>query len=65
MSSFGGSPARQEIGLGDATAIKSLEVTWPASGLRQVFDAVQLDAMVEVTEGKKELNRIDLPRIRF
>jgi hypothetical protein len=36
-SSFGGSPLRQEIGLGSADRIVRIEVRWPASGRRQVF----------------------------
>ncbi|PYS26374.1 MAG: hypothetical protein DMF75_22225, partial [Acidobacteria bacterium] len=35
--SFGASPLMQHIGIGKATAIASIEVTWPASRTRQVF----------------------------
>jgi hypothetical protein len=51
VSSFGGSPARQEIGLGDATAIESVEIWWPASGTRQTLKDLALDSFYEVTEG--------------
>jgi hypothetical protein len=52
VSSFGGSPTgRVELGLGDATAVERLEVTWPVSRTRQVFTDVPLDAFVEVREG--------------
>jgi hypothetical protein len=63
VSSFGGSPARQEIGLGDATAVERLEVLWPVSGLRQVFEDVPLDGFVEVREGQDDLVRINLPAL--
>jgi hypothetical protein len=33
--SFGGSPLRQQIGLGDATRIASVEILWPATGQTQ------------------------------
>ena len=52
VSSFGGSPARQEIGLGDATAIEALIVQWPNGGARQVFENVALDRAVRVVEGE-------------
>ncbi len=42
---------RQEIGLGDADAVSSLEVWWPKSGSVQTFHDVPLDSTVRVTEG--------------
>ena len=63
VSSFGGSPARQEIGLGDATAIDSLEIWWPTSGTRQVFENVQLDSWITVTEGRKTYDERELVRV--
>jgi hypothetical protein len=65
VSSFGGSPARQEIGLGDATAVSRLEVFWPASGLRQEFTDVPLDSIVEVREGQDALVTINLPALEL
>jgi hypothetical protein len=53
VSSFGGSPLRQEIGLGDATAVKRVEVRWPASGIEQRLDAPQLDASIVIVEGDR------------
>ena len=49
--SFGASSLQQEIGLGDATAIKAVEVWWPASGTRQRVEGVSLDSVIEVVEG--------------
>ena len=54
VSSFGGSPLRQETGLGRAKRIKRIEVWWPASGLRQVFEDVPLDRLVRIREGGQE-----------
>jgi hypothetical protein len=65
VASFGGSPARQEIGLGKATSIVSLEVTWPRSGERAVYTDVPLDAMIRVTEGQAELERLPMKTIRL
>ena len=48
--SFGSSPLRQEIGLGQATAIKFVEVTWPASGKKQRFSNLALDQAYRLLE---------------
>jgi hypothetical protein len=53
--SFGGSPLRQEIGLGKAEKILRVEVYWPASGVRQVFGKVAMDRAYEIREGDEEL----------
>jgi hypothetical protein len=65
VSSFGGSPIRQEIGLGRATAIERVEVYWPASGERQVLRGVPLDAAIRVTEGKDGFEPLPFPRVRL
>ena len=64
-SSFGGSPLRQEIGLGNAQAIDRIEVRWPTSGTTQTFTDVPMDGMIEITEGKQEYRRVSLQRIEF
>ena len=53
--SFGSSSLQQEIGLGRAEAVEWLEVTWPASGTVQRFDAVELDRTYRVREGEPAL----------
>jgi len=53
--SYGGSTLAQEIGLGDATRIKSVEVTWPGSQAHEHFDEVSLDRRYRIVEGKKQL----------
>jgi hypothetical protein len=65
VSSFGNTPRRQEIGLGDATAIREVRVTWPTSGRRQVFADVALDTLVRITEGRDELEVLPLRRLRL
>ena len=51
VSSFGGSPLRQEIGLGMADSIERIEIDWPGSTTTQVLRGVPLDGMIQVTEG--------------
>ncbi|MGH9870215.1 MAG: FG-GAP-like repeat-containing protein [Candidatus Polarisedimenticolia bacterium] len=52
--SFGSNSLRQEIGLGDARAISSIEIRWPASGLRQVLRGTGMDRAWRVVEGENE-----------
>jgi hypothetical protein len=61
-SSFGGSTNRLEVGLGDADRIRSVQVTWPATGETQRFDDVPLDAFVTIDE---ESGLRVTPRSRF
>jgi hypothetical protein len=49
--SFGASSLRREIGLGQALAIRSLEITWPASRQVQVFADVAMDQILLIREG--------------
>ncbi|HEV3082258.1 MAG TPA: CRTAC1 family protein [Gemmataceae bacterium] len=49
-SSFGGNPFQQTIGIGLASQIESLEITWPASRTTQVFRNVPVDRAIEITE---------------
>ena len=50
-ASFGASSLEQEIGLGQAERIISMEIFWPTTGARQVFEDVPIDTRIEVREG--------------
>jgi len=65
VSSFGGSPHRLEIGLGDASAVTRVEIDWPRSGATQVVEAVPLDAFVVVREGAAGFERRALEPVHF
>jgi len=58
-SSYGGNSLATTIGLGAATSITTLEVHWPASGLRQTFHNVPSDRATEVTEGSDNYRLLD------
>ena len=58
VSSFGGSPLRQEIGLGMADSIARVEIDWPGSATTQVLRGVPLDGMIQVTEGTEGFESI-------
>jgi hypothetical protein len=51
--SFGASPLMQHIGIGKATRIASIEVTWPGSRTRQVFKDVAPNQFLEIKELEK------------
>ncbi|MBK8554374.1 MAG: CRTAC1 family protein [Lewinellaceae bacterium] len=52
-ASFGASSLRQEIGLGKAEKIVSIEVWWPKAGVpKSTYTDVPLDRMVRLTEGQ-------------
>lgn len=62
--SFGSSPLCQHIGLGKAARIDTLEVWWPTSNTRQVFQNVNSNQYIEIHEFSKEyrkLNRRPVP----
>jgi hypothetical protein len=61
--SFGGSSLQQEIGLGQALAIESIAVFWPATGATQAFGAVPLDRIYRIVEGEARLTPVEAKRI--
>jgi hypothetical protein len=63
--SFGGSSLRQEIGLGSATSIVKLVITWPTSRTEQVFRDVQLDRSYAIVEGEDRMQPLVTPRIHL
>jgi len=56
--SYGGSTLAQEIGLGDASSIKSVEVTWPHSVASARFNSFSLDRRYRIVEGKSEVQEL-------
>lgn len=58
VSSFGGNPMRQHIGVGKATKVQSIEIWWPASGTRQEFRDVAVDRTYRVQEDRQVLEPV-------
>jgi hypothetical protein len=50
-SSYGGNSFTQHVGLGEATVVETVDVSWPTSRSRQEFHAVPADRTIEITEG--------------
>jgi len=60
-SSFGGNPmSRLEIGIGSAERIDRMEVWWPASGVRSVYEDVPTNSLVRVREGADSVEKLPL-----
>ena len=56
--SFGGSSLQQEIGLGDATAVRTLQIAWPASGRAATYRNVGINRTYRVREGDASLTPV-------
>jgi hypothetical protein len=63
--SFGASPLRREIGLGQTTNIDVLEIHWHGSGKVQVFKDIKADQFIKIIEGKDELEVRPLQQINW
>ena len=49
--SFGDSPFQQHIGVGAASLIKTLEISWPVSGSSSIFTRLPVDQTIAIKEG--------------
>ena len=63
--SFGGSPLRQNIGIGQATQVKTLEVYWPTSNQTQTFHDLPANQFLKIVEGQDQVQVQQLKAIRF
>lgn len=52
--SFGASPLRQEIGLGQAQSIERVEVLWPRTGHTQIVTGLTMDRFYKIQEDQAE-----------
>jgi hypothetical protein len=64
-SSFGANSLRQEVGLGNATAIKQIEISWPSTGEKQVFNDVALNKHIKITEGNSQFETLNFTVFAF
>jgi hypothetical protein len=63
--SFGSSPLRQEIGIGQAKVIDDIEIRWAGSNTVQHFHNVPPNQFLVITEGNNKLNVIHLKQLKF
>ena len=57
--SFGASPLEQHIGLGNAERVETLEIWWPASNTRQMFQHVMPNQFLEIEEFEKQFVKLN------
>ena len=62
---FGANPLRQTIGLGRSERVERLEIFWPTSGEIQVFEAVPLNAFLQIVEGERDFVQLPLQSFSF
>jgi hypothetical protein len=64
-ASFGASPLRQEIGLGQAKSIVRAEVFWPVTGKTQTLEGLEMDRFYRVREGETDAAPIRLASFKM
>jgi hypothetical protein len=63
--SFGGNPLTEIIGLGDATSVSRLRVTWPTSRTHQDFQDLAPDRLIAITEGTDTYKVVPQPALKL
>lgn len=63
--SFGASALRMEIGIGQATIIDQIEITWPKNQKKKVFKNIKPNQYIKIIEGEDTFSKIDLKRTSF
>ena len=63
--SFGCNPLRQEIGLGDAKWIESIDVFWPSTGETQHLPGVPMDRFYTIREGDSAARPWSVPSFQY
>jgi hypothetical protein len=63
--SFGASPLRQEIGIGQAKSIDDIEINWAGSQTVQHFKNVSANQFLHITEGKEKIEVIHLKKLNY
>ena len=63
--SFGSSPLRQEIGIGQAKSIDEIEIRWAGSQTVQRFKNIAPNRFLHLTEGDDHFDEIHLAKLTF
>jgi hypothetical protein len=63
--SFGCSTLRREIGVGQATEIDEVIITWPASGITQTIKNVKPNQLIKIKEGQEGFEVVEMGKITF
>jgi hypothetical protein len=63
--SFGSSPLRQEIGIGQAKSIDEIEIKWAGSQTLQHFKNIAPNRFLHITEGDNKAEVIHLAKLTY
>jgi tetratricopeptide (TPR) repeat protein len=63
--SFGASALRMEIGIGEATIIDQIEITWPKNQKKQTFKNIKPNQYIKIIEGENNFSKIGIKRTVF
>lgn len=63
--SFGSSPLRREIGIGQASVVDEIIIVWPASGTTQVFKNIQPNQLLQIKEGQEGFEVLPMKKLTF
>jgi hypothetical protein len=63
--SFGSSPFRREIGIGQAAIIDEIEIRWHGSKQVQIFKNVKPNQFLKITEGENSIETVPLKKITW
>ncbi len=63
--SFGSSPLRREIGLGQTDNIEDIEIQWHGSNTIQRFKNIKPNQFIKITEGSEIVEEIKLKKINW
>jgi hypothetical protein len=63
--SFGSSPLRREIGIGQATMIDEIAITWSKSNKTQIFRNIKPNQFLKIKEGNSKIELVKLKKLNF
>ena len=63
--SFGANSLQLEIGLGEAIAIDLIQVTWPGTGLVQIYQDIPFNGTFKLKEGDEALTVLSPSVVKF
>ena len=63
--SFGDSPFRREIGIGQAKVIDKIIIHWPISGMQQELRNIQPNQFLKIYEDRAEIEMLPLKKLAF
>jgi len=63
--SFGASPMRREIGVGEADVIDEIEIRWQGSNKIQRFTNILPNQFIRIKEGSEVIETIELKKINW